>query len=204
MKPWDCGMRETKQRRNTHWQKPESQKRSGGSSTNLNESCRCDALPIIQNQMVESPRVTRRKKRLFWSLNDDNGSPTFPLPLPAEQDLPVCVDPPTLEEVQTAILNIYCGSPSWRRRRDGKHNALLCRCLQQAHRTCDQWTTNVIVPPKNEDLILMTNYREITLMSIAANVYNKVLLMRTPGMRIGDHVDCRPYITEKPSWLPPK
>ena len=45
-------------------------------------------------------------------------------------------------------------------------------------------TTNVIVPLlKKGDLSLMTNYRGITLMSIAAKVYNKVLLMR-----IRDHM----------------
>ena len=45
--------------------------------------------------------------------------------------------------------------------------------------------THVIVPlPKKGDLSLMTNYRGITLMSIAAKVYNKILLMR-----IRDHVD---------------
>ena len=36
-------------------------------------------------------------------LNNDNGSPTSSLPSLAEQDLPICVDPPTLEEEQTAI-----------------------------------------------------------------------------------------------------
>ncbi|KAI8486765.1 hypothetical protein Bbelb_355130 [Branchiostoma belcheri] len=48
-----------------------------------------------------------------------------------------------------------------------------------------QWTTNVIVPlPKKGDLSLMTNYRGISLMSIAAKVYNKILLTR-----IREHVD---------------
>ena len=36
-------------------------------------------------------------------LNNDNGSPTSSLPLPAEQDLPICIDSPTPEEVQNAI-----------------------------------------------------------------------------------------------------
>ena len=40
----------------------------------------------------------------------------------------------------------------------------------------DQWITNVMVPlPKKGDLSLMTNYRGgITLISIAAKIYNKV------------------------------
>ena len=43
----------------------------------------------------------------------------------------------------------------------------------------EQWTTSLIVPlPKKGDLQQMTNYRGISLMSIAAKVYNKVLLNR--------------------------
>ena len=49
----------------------------------------------------------------------------------------------------------------------------------------DQWITNVIIPlPKKGDLSLMTNYRGISLMSIAAKVYNRILLDR-----IRPHVD---------------
>lgn len=48
-----------------------------------------------------------------------------------------------------------------------------------------QWITNVIIPlPKKGDLSLMTDYRGISLMSIAAKVYNKILLNR-----IRPHVD---------------
>ena len=49
----------------------------------------------------------------------------------------------------------------------------------------DQCITSVIVPlPKKGDLSLMTNYRRISLLSIAAKVYNKILLNR-----IRDEVD---------------
>ena len=42
-----------------------------------------------------------------------------------------------------------------------------------------QWTSSIIIPlPKKGDLQLMTNYRGISLMSIAAKVYNRVLLNR--------------------------
>ena len=34
-------------------------------------------------------------------LNNDNGSLTSSLPSPAEQDLPICVDLPTIEEQQS-------------------------------------------------------------------------------------------------------
>ncbi|XP_072017515.1 uncharacterized GMC-type oxidoreductase Mb1310-like [Amphiura filiformis] len=36
-------------------------------------------------------------------LNNDNGPPTSDLPPPADQDLPICADPPTLEETRKAI-----------------------------------------------------------------------------------------------------
>ena len=49
----------------------------------------------------------------------------------------------------------------------------------------DQWITSVIVNlPKKGDLSLMTNYRGISLLSIAAKVYNKIILNR-----IRDEVD---------------
>ena len=48
-----------------------------------------------------------------------------------------------------------------------------------------QWITNVIILlPKKGDLSLITNYRGISLISIAAKVYNKILLNR-----IRPHVD---------------
>ncbi|KAI8483125.1 hypothetical protein Bbelb_391440 [Branchiostoma belcheri] len=43
----------------------------------------------------------------------------------------------------------------------------------------EQWTTNIIIPlPEKGNLFLMTNYRGISLLSIAAKVYNKILLNR--------------------------
>ena len=36
-------------------------------------------------------------------LNNDNGSPVFDLPPPANQDLPICIVPPSLEETRKAI-----------------------------------------------------------------------------------------------------
>ena len=48
-----------------------------------------------------------------------------------------------------------------------------------------QWTTSIIVPlPKKGDLSLMPSYRGISLLSITAKVYNKILLKR-----IQNHVD---------------
>ena len=71
----------------------------------------------------------------------------------------------------------------------------LCRVADVIHCFCaevysnltppDQWITSVIVPlPKKGVLRLMTNYRGISLLSIAAKVYNKILLNR-----IRDEVD---------------
>ena len=60
-----------------------------------------------------------------------------------------------------------------------------------------QWITNVIIPlQKKGDLSLMTNYRGISLMSIAAKVYNKILLNR-----IRPHVD--PLLRSKQAGFRP-
>ncbi|XP_078617621.1 uncharacterized protein LOC144885572 [Branchiostoma floridae x Branchiostoma japonicum] len=130
-------------------------------------------------------------------LNNVSVPQTSGLPPPADQDLPICVDPPTLEETVRAINSM----------KNNKAPGLDCAITAEAlrgggdvmargiHAFCkevfvtltppDQWITNVIVPlPKKGDLSLMTNYRGITLMSIAAKVYNKILLMRIRG-----HID---------------
>ena len=61
----------------------------------------------------------------------------------------------------------------------------------------DQWITSIIVPlPKKGDLSLMTNYRGISLLSIAAKVYNKILLNR-----IRDEVD--PILRKNQAGLHP-
>ena len=66
-------------------------------------------------------------------------------------------------------------------------NVIHCFCAEVYSNLTppDQWITSVIVPlPKKGDLSLMTNYRGISLLSIAAKVYNKILLNR-----IRDEVD---------------
>ena len=74
-------------------------------------------------------------------LNNDSGPTTSPLPPLADQDkLPICVDPPTLEEVHTPIcskkrnkaagLNCAVTAEALRGwRTDGKHGTCLCRNL---------------------------------------------------------------------------
>ena len=55
----------------------------------------------------------------------------------------------------------------------------------------EEWNVNVIIPlPKKGDLSLMTSYRGISLTSIAAKVYIKILLNR-----IRPHIDPIQYNT---------
>ena len=137
--------------------------------------------------------------RLYFSalLNNDNGPSKSELPSPAIQDLPICQDPPTLDETRKAIQGMR------NNRAAGVDHVITSEALQSGgevmleviHKFCvevftsltppEQWTTNIIVPlPKKGDLSCMNNYRGITLMSIAAKVYNKILLTR-----IRDHVE---------------
>jgi hypothetical protein len=55
----------------------------------------------------------------------------------------------------------------------------ICQLVFDEFHAPKQWTSSIIVPlPKKGNLQLMTNYRGISLMSIAAKVYNRVLLHR--------------------------
>jgi len=61
------------------------------------------------------------------------------------------------------------------------HQMLLdiCNDVFQNHKPPDQWNTNITVPiPKKGNPNIMNNYRGITLMSVAAKVYNRVILNR--------------------------
>ena len=129
-------------------------------------------------------------------LNNDNGQAPSDLPQPASQDLPIHDHPPTLEETLEAIrqmktnkaagLDCYYrrSSPGWRWC-NGRCYPCFCAEVYSNLTLPDQWITSVIVPsPKKGDLSLMTNYRGISLLSIATKVYNKILLNR-----IRDEVD---------------
>ena len=58
-------------------------------------------------------------------------------------------------------------------------NNNICNDVFEHREAPKQWKSNLIVPvPKKGNLQLMTNYRGISLMSIAAKVYNKIIFNR--------------------------
>ena len=94
-----------------------------------------------------------------------SGSLQSDLPPPADQDLSICIDPPTFEETQKDIqdktsnkasgLDCYpvCGEVI--------ANIVNKVCVEvfTSHTPPKQWTTNVTAPlPKKGDISLMTNY----------------------------------------------
>ena len=122
-------------------------------------------------------------------LNNDNGQNPSDLPQPAAQDLPIHDHPPTLEETLEAIrqmktnkaagLDCAITAEALQGGGDAMADVIHCFCAEVYSNLTppDQWITSVIVPlPKKGDLSLMTNYRGISLLSIAAKVYNKILL----------------------------
>ena len=130
-------------------------------------------------------------------LNNDNGQAPSDLPQPAAQDLPIHDHPPTLEETLEAIrqmktnkaagLDCAITAEALQGGGDAMADVIYCFCAEVYSNLTppDQWITSVIVPlPKKGDLSLMTNYRGISLLSIAAKVYNNILLNR-----IRDEVD---------------
>ena len=137
-------------------------------------------------------------KEYFSSLlNNNSGLIPAEVPPPADEDLPICIDPPTREETAKAIaamkvnkaaaLDCAITAEALKGGGDQMIDAIHAFCCE-VYTTLSppkQWITNVIIPlPKKGDLSLMTNYRGISLMSIAAKVYNKILLNR-----IRPHVD---------------
>ena len=55
----------------------------------------------------------------------------------------------------------------------------ICQLVFKERHAPTQWTSSMIIPlPKKGNLELMTNFRGISLTSIAAKVYNRVLLNR--------------------------
>ena len=131
-------------------------------------------------------------KNYFSSLlNNDSGFTPSELPPLASNDLPICTDPPTREETAEAIAAMKTNKAA------GLDCAITAEALQGGgdqmidtiHAFCSevytnmsppkQWVSNVIIPlPKKGDLSQMTNYRGITLMSIAAKVYNRQVFVQ--------------------------
>ena len=130
-------------------------------------------------------------------LNNSNGEPLSEFAAHAAQDIPIDTNPPTREKTVLAICQMKKNKAA------GLDSAITAGALQNGgdamvdivHDFCtevfstlippSQWTTSIIVSlPKKGNLSLMTNYRGISLLSITAKVYNKILLNR-----IRDHVD---------------
>ena len=62
----------------------------------------------MMDQPPSSDNELLAERRDFFAdlLNNNSGPPTSPLPPAADQDKPICVDPPTLEKVHAAICSI--------------------------------------------------------------------------------------------------
>jgi hypothetical protein len=124
-------------------------------------------------------------------LNADKTDPLSNLPEPAEKDLPIKTDQFTVTEFEEAIEQMkYNKSPGGDScivaeiLRDGgsyirSQLYLICCAIYESGVTPNQWKINLITPIfKKGSPLLMTNYRGISLMSIAAKVYNKILANR--------------------------
>ena len=143
-----------------------------------------------------TPRSTRELiqewKRYFEELlNTQRISEFVELPQPAHRDLNIITTNFNRVELDDAIEKLHdCKAPVIdsaitaeiiKRGGESLRNRLLhiCQSVYETNVAPKQWTTNIIVPiPKKGNLQQMTNYRGISLMSIAAKVYNRMLLER--------------------------
>lgn len=158
-----------------------------------------DKVKMRDGSVPSSDQELLNEWKSFFStlLNNDTGQALSNLPPPAEVDLPIYSGLPTSDETAKAFKAMKANKAA------GLESAITAEALQGGGDTmldvvhafcCEvyttltpprQWMTNVINPlPKKGDLSMMTNYRGISLMSIAAKVYNKILLNR-----IRPHVD---------------
>ena len=110
---------------------------------------------------------------------------------PTLEDLPVPQGLITIEEVEQAIKQLKNGkSPGLdyaitpeALKYEGKWitNQLcdICNDIYENQQTPTQFNTNIIIPiPKKGNKVFMTNYRGISLMSVTAKTYNRILLNR--------------------------
>jgi hypothetical protein len=130
-------------------------------------------------------------KEYFKALLNNKSDIDAARPPPAVADLPINTAPPTLEETKKAIKSLKrnkaaaldSGITPEALKDGGEAMAIVvhdfCYEVYTKKIPPKQWVTNLIVPtPKKGDLSQMNNYRGITLMSICAKVYNKILLNR--------------------------
>ena len=129
--------------------------------------------------------------KYFEKLLNANESNPSEIPKPADIDLEIETGPFSTREIDEAIDSLQ------NKKSPGQDSCIVSEILKyggpyirfQIHKICNevymsekatkQWTDHLIVPvPKSGNLQLMTNYRGITLMSIAAKVYNKLLFNR--------------------------
>ncbi|CAF1276691.1 unnamed protein product [Adineta ricciae] len=124
------------------------------------------------------------------NVKSNNSQDTQAIP-PALEDLPINQGLITLEEVEQAVKQL----------KDGKSPGLdyaitpevlkyggqwilnqlcnICNEIYENQQTPKQFNTNIIIRiPKKGDKTLTTNYRGISLMSVAAKTYNRILLNR--------------------------
>lgn len=143
-----------------------------------------------------TPRSTKEvldewKQYFEKLLNGPNKSTATLMPPPAQHDLNINDSNFCRDEIDEAIelLNdnkaagIDNSISAEVIKRGGEHIRTqllkICQTVYETNTAPKQWTTNIIVPvPKEGNLQLMTNYRGISLMSIAAKVYNRMLLNR--------------------------
>ena len=103
----------------------------------------------------------------------------------------ISTSPISLYEVNTAIKSLKRGKapgPDYAMTaetlKDGGQTIVyelthICQLVYENCHAPSQWTSSLIIPlPKKGNLQLMSNYRGISLMSIAAQVYNRILLNR--------------------------
>ena len=145
----------------------------------------------------ETDLLAERREYFSSLLNNTNSQSPSVLSPPTAQDLRFLTNPATREKMLSAIRKLKTIKAV------GLDRAITTEAFQNGSDSVVdtvhgfsaevytsltppiQWTTSFIIPlPEKGDLSQISNYRGISLLSISAKVYNKILFTR-----IRDHVD---------------
>ena len=139
----------------------------------------------------ETETFARWKEHFKSILNRPQFEQVAEIP-PAVEDLDICIDPPTMEEVKAAIKAMKSGkavgadgvTAKMLKAEETETRLLMCifRKIWESETIPEAWKTGFIVKlPKKGDLGDCNNWKSVTLLPITSKVFSKIIHTRLAG-----------------------